>query len=588
MRVARRKPQRSKEELERIAREQEAKMRLEETLRKERAAEERQAIENDRRDREEEEERKRAKKEEQIRLMAQKDAKIVALANELESQKALYTAERTELETELERMVYLKESLLNEISSLRSEGEETQRHLLEDRAQVVAENGDLQSSLAEERAAHGRSRDESGKHRQRLEEQLATVTKNLETLTNEKERGDREMSIRIKSLERELEKVNTLNGTLQEVLESREADDRKNVTLMQLLNNQLDETKRKSQEIVDEERAIATKFKQENITLEAKNQHLKEENDLLKREKEQIQRQAEADLHDYQSKVEQLKFDMKYLHSELHSFKSQCNKQQGEVTRVKASATAETQSARLELETLHKRVEELESLLRRKDREHFDKATFLNAQIANNRTIIAQLQQKLKSEREDREHETKAIMTEVENKKSALQLMNAEMDKKKSVAGDIEMKLSSDNSILKSTVYQLQAALVDREKEMDAMEAQKDEEIRRLRRKLDENFIPHRNDVALASIGDTDKPLEAVLGEKVAKLTRDMEHRAKASNEVEVRLKAQLSNQGLIIDSLQAELAKVKADCEDEIKLLEADNRYLKDTLETNCIPYKH
>lgn len=563
-------------------------MRLEETLRKERAAEERQAIENDRRDREEEEERKRAKKEEQIRLMAQKDAKIVALANELESQKALYTAERTELETELERMVYLKESLLNEISSLRSEGEETQRHLLEDRAQVVAENGDLQSSLAEERAAHGRSRDESGKHRQRLEEQLATVTKNLETLTNEKERGDREMSIRIKSLERELEKVNTLNGTLQEVLESREADDRKNVTLMQLLNNQLDETKRKSQEIVDEERAIATKFKQENITLEAKNQHLKEENDLLKREKEQIQRQAEADLHDYQSKVEQLKFDMKYLHSELHSFKSQCNKQQGEVTRVKASATAETQSARLELETLHKRVEELESLLRRKDREHFDKATFLNAQIANNRTIIAQLQQKLKSEREDREHETKAIMTEVENKKSALQLMNAEMDKKKSVAGDIEMKLSSDNSILKSTVYQLQAALVDREKEMDAMEAQKDEEIRRLRRKLDENFIPHRNDVALASIGDTDKPLEAVLGEKVAKLTRDMEHRAKASNEVEVRLKAQLSNQGLIIDSLQAELAKVKADCEDEIKLLEADNRYLKDTLETNCIPYKH
>jgi len=588
MRVARRKPQKSKEELERIAREQEAKIRLEETLRKERTAEERQQLENEKRDFEEEEERKRAKKEEQIRIMSQKDSKIVALANELESQKALYTAERTELETELERMVHLKESLLNEISSLRSEGEETQRHLLEDRAQVVADNGDLTSALADERAAHGRSRDESGKHKQRLEEQLATVTKNLDALTNEKEKNDREMSSRIKSLERELEKVNTLNNTLQEVIESREADDRKNVTLMQLLNNQLDETKRKSQEIVDEERAIANKLKQENITLDAKLQHLKEESDLVKREKEQIQRQAEADLHDYQSKVEQLKFDMKYLHSELHSFKNQCNKQQGEVTRVKASATAETSSARLELETLHKRVEELESLLRRKDREHFDKATFLNAQIANNRTIISQLQQKLKAEREDRDHESKSIMAEVETKSSALQIMSAEMDKKKSAAGDVEMKLSSDNSILKSTVYQLQAALVEREKELDTVEAQKDEEIRRLRRKLDENFIPHRNDVALTTIADSSQPLETVLGEKVAKLSRDLEHRAKASNEVEVRLKGQLSNQGLIIDSLQAELSKVKTESEEEIKLLESENGYLKKTLETNCIPYKH
>eukprot|EP00758_Cryptobia_borreli_P003184 Tbor_TRINITY_DN3588_c0_g1::TRINITY_DN3588_c0_g1_i1::g.2945::m.2945 len=575
----------SKEELERLALANEERLQLEELIRKEREAEERQVKENERRDYEEEEERKRMKKEEQLRLIAQKDARILALVNELESQKMSFTAERIEIEVELERTTHLKDSLLNEISCLRSEFEDVQRNLLEDRALVIADNDELKKNLQEERYAWKQSEEEADMKIEALANHLNATNIELDNLQKEKEANDREMASKIKSQERELEKVNSLNMTLQDVIENREADDRKNVTLMQLLNHQLDETKRKSQEVLDEQRLAHDKVKRQLMTAEAKVQCLSEENDLLKREKIQMQRQSESDLHDYQSKIEQLKFDMKYLHSELSSFKNQCTKQQNDMNEIKSSADSETQSAKLEAETKSKHVEELESLLRRKDREHFDKTTFLNAQISNNRTIISQLQQKLKAERDERQNEVSKAVSEIEAKNIALQLVSDEMDKKRNAAGDVEMKLSSDISILKSTVYQLQSALVDSEKETNAIVAARDEEIYRLRRKLDENFIPHRNEITAA---DADKSIEVILGEKCSKLTHDIDMSNKVAQEVEVRLKGQLANQGLIIDTLQAELAAAKSDRQEEVVLLESENSHLKQTLELNCIPYKN
>lgn len=575
----------SKEEQERIARELAEKARLEELLLKEKEAELRQESENDRRDFEEAEERKRAKKEEQIRLMAQKDSRILSLATELESQKVLHSAERSELETELERLLQLRESLLNEISALRSESDETIRALIDERGRVVDDHQRVSKDLDDVRAEYRQFKDDTHREQTAMKELHESLTKDLNAVTSDKERGEREMTMKIKSLEREVEKLATLNTTLQEVVESREADDRKNVTLMQLLNNQLDESKRRSQEILDEERAQSARLKQLNVGLEAKVQQLNDELDLLKREKEQLQRQSESDLHDYQSKIEQLKFDMKYLHSELHSFKNQCTKQQQEVTNVRASALAEGQTAKLETETLQKRVEELEVLLRKKDREHFDKSTFLNAQIANNRTIISQLQQKLKAEQEGRDSEVRTMQSQLEDKSMALITMSSDMEKKRAAAGESEMRLASDNSILKSTVYQLQAALVDREKEMDTIVATKDEELHRLRRKLDENFIPHRSDLIAA---DDAKPVDIIMGEKLTKLTRELELRNKTSQEVELRYKGQLSNQGLIIDSLQAEVAKIGSDAEEAKRKFEAENAYLKELLDTHHVPYKN
>lgn len=578
----------SAEEKARIEREEQERLSFEEKLRQEKEAEERQRQENAKRDEEEAKERKRLKKEEQLRLLAEKEATIIRLTAELDAEKSRNVSERHELQAELERMLQLKDALLNEISALKSEAEETQRRLLEERAALLTD-------LSKTRSALDKSKADASSSEAALREENTTLgaladkaKKEYDALLKLKESNERDYISRTKNLEREMEKLTSLNKTLQEVIEAREADDRKNVTLMQLLNNQLDENKRRAQEILEEERQRCNAAKQEVVVLEARVEQLKEELEQVTREKDQIRRQSESDLHDYKEKLEQLKFDMKYLHSELHSYKSQCSKQQQETATVKAAAASETQNAKFEVETQLKKIEELETLARRKDREHYDKVTFLNAQIANNRTIISQLQQKLNREREERQAEIDSVSSELQAKTKAIQGLSSDLESRKAAAGDVEVKLNADIAILKTTVFQLQAALVDKEKELDVATATKDEEIRRLRRKLDEHFIPHRNEITPSA--DSSAPevsVEQVLTEKVNKLTRELEVKNRASLETETRLKAQLTNQNHLIDSLQAELLKTKEESAEEIKVLQSENARLRQTLDVNFVPYK-
>jgi hypothetical protein len=575
----------SKEELERIAREQEELQRIQELLQREGEAEDRQRRENERRDVEENEERKRAKKEEQMRLMAEKDSRILLLTTELDSQKTLFSSERFELEAELERMLQLKDSLLNEVSVLRAEGDDIQRKLLEERNEVTysldtanQNNRKLQNELAA-------LSDSNQKEVAELSTNFRDAQQQLEALSATHKRLDWESSSRIKNLERELEKSKALINTLQEALQERNEEDRRNVTLLQMLNHQLDENKQRSQKLLEEEREKTQKVKKDLLAAETLIKQLQEENDLHRREKEAFKRQSESDLQDYKSKLEQMKFDMKYLHTELHSFKALCTKHQQESTQVKTSAAAETSNARIEVDSVNKKVEELESLIRRKDREHFDKVTFLNAQISNNRTIISQLQQKLSRERDEHVADTSAVTTEVQEKALTIQSLHSDLEKKKSTAYENEAKLSSDISILKSTVFQLQAALVEREKQLESSRAAQNEEIRRLRSKLDEHFIPHRNEESGAF--SEEKSVETTLSEKVSFLTRELELRNKVALENEQRMKGQVSNQNQIIDSLQEELHKTKSEWRAEVKLFDDEIGRLKKTLDVHFIPYQ-
>lgn len=589
----------SKEELDRIQREEEERTRLEAVLKLEKEAEERQRLENEARDAAEAKERKRAKKEAQLRLLAEKEATIVTLSTELSVMQSSFSSERAELQDELHRMLQLRESLLNEISALRSETDSAQRRLLDERATLADE-------LGQEKAAHKhdlqrlhqcqealRVSDETGTSR------ANQLQKECTALQQQKDTTERELVSKVRNLERELEKVTALNKTLQEVIEARESDDRKNVTLMQLLNNQLDENKRRSQEALEEEKVRCAQLRRDLATSDAHVLRLTEQSELLQREAEHGKKQAEADMHDAKAKLEQLKFDMKYLHSELHSYKSQLAKQQQESATIKSDSQAETENCRLSLETQTKKVDELETLLRRKDREHFDKVTFLNAQISNNRTIIAQLQQKMSKEREDRAAEAQLLQSSLTGKAASVTALQDDIDRRKVASTEVELKLNSDISILKTTVFQLQSALVDKEREFDTVTASKDEELRRLRRKLDEHFIPHRNEIRSIAAGSQgegggggggggagERSVESVLNDKVAQLTRELELAQRSGLDTETRLKAQIANQNHIIDSLQVELLKVKDDSNEEIQVFRAEVKRLRVVLEANYIPY--
>jgi hypothetical protein len=578
------KSSQSREELERVQREQEERERLEALIRLEKEAEEFQHRENEERDAAEYREKKRLKKEAQQKLIAEKDTAIATLSLQLSAMQTAFSAERSELEDELRRKQQLCDSLQNEMSAQRSEFDETTQRILYDRDDLAVRCQRLAKEMEEMQATS------QSMERQRTEQDSQATTaigrlrQELDRTIDIKNATERDMTYRINSLEREVEKLTSVNKTLQEVIEARESDDRKNVTLMQLLNNQLDENKRRHQELLDEERLRSKKLQQDLSLIETANRQLADDKTALESEVQRARDQSEREIAEFKSKVDQLKFDAKYLAAELQQYKLQLQQTREESTSVKTDAAHEVQDARVLLEAQTKKVEELEALIRRKDRESFDKITFLNAQVSNNRTIINQLQQRLSKEREERVTELSTVSTELDRKANAVQSMHDDIEKRKMASGEVEMKLNADIAILKTTVFQLQAALVDRERELDSMGAAKDEEVKRLRQKLDEHFIPHRNEIEASEGGRAN---ENDLHDKIGRQQRELEAKTKANLESEARLKAQIANQNHIIEALQAEQHQSTEEHESQCRELQQEVSRLRTTLDLHSIAYR-
>jgi len=574
------KKNQSAEEQKRLAEEEARRQELENIMRLEKEAEELQRRENELRDAAELREKKRLKKEAQLKLMAEKDAQINSLASQLSALQTSFSAERAELEGELRRQRQLADSLDNALSVSKTEADEIQRTVLAERDAFATRIQLLEAELKETKASNAQMTADFDARDKDSASQVAKLTTQNTKLTEDKAAMERELSHKIKSLERELEKITSVNSTLQDVIEARESDDRKNVTLMQLLNNQLDENKRRSQEMLDEERLRVKNLQQQVATAEADFKQLQSDKGLLEQELALARDTHEREVGDFKAKIEQLKFDSKYLSAELQQYKKDLAQLQEEAAATKTEAATESQDAKLAVEAAQKKNAELEALLRRKDREHFDKVTFLNAQISNNRTIISQLQQRLNKEREEHVAEVTSASTELDRKAASVQSLHEDAEKRKIAAAEVEMKLNSDIAILKTTVFQLQSALVDRERELETATAAKDEEVRQLRSKLDEHFIPHRSIEGSAGSGD-----DATA--KLERAQRDLEVQSKTFLESEARLKAQIANQNHIIDALQTEMHTAKEERETEKAEMAKEITRLRQTLDVHEIPYR-
>jgi len=574
------KKNQSAEEQKRLAEEEARRQELENIMRLEKEAEELQRRENELRDAAELREKKRLKKEAQLKLMAEKDAQINSLASQLSALQTSFSAERAELEGELRRQRQLADSLDNALSVSKTEADEIQRTVLAERDAFATRIQLLEAELKETKASNAQMTADFDARDKDSASQVAKLTTQNTKLTEDKAAMERELSHKIKSLERELEKITSVNSTLQDVIEARESDDRKNVTLMQLLNNQLDENKRRSQEMLDEERLRVKNLQQQVATAEADFKQLQSDKGLLEQELALARDTHEREVGDFKAKIEQLKFDSKYLSAELQQYKKDLAQLQEEAAATKTEAATESQDAKLAVEAAQKKNAELEALLRRKDREHFDKVTFLNAQISNNRTIISQLQQRLNKEREEHVAEVTSASTELDRKAASVQSLHDDAEKRKIAAAEVEMKLNSDIAILKTTVFQLQSALVDRERELETATAAKDEEVRQLRSKLDEHFIPHRSIEGSAGSGD-----DATA--KLERAQRDLEVQSKTFLESEARLKAQIANQNHIIDALQTEMHTAKEERETEKAEMAKEITRLRQTLDVHEIPYR-
>jgi chromosome segregation ATPase len=224
-------------------------------------------------------------------------------------------------------MLQMKDALLNELSQTRSDLEQTvqssnlERSTLQRRIDRLVEDFEAVTQTRDLLQTDVREREE------RARATLERHTTESSHLRSTSEQMERDLRTKVQHLERELERSAALTKTLQEVIETREADDRKNVVLMQLLNNQLDENKRRSTEVLEEERTRSRKLLNDLQDAELKVKHLTEENSLHRKEKDEIRKAAEESLHDYKSKLDQVKFDVKFLHSELNIYKSKLTKQ---------------------------------------------------------------------------------------------------------------------------------------------------------------------------------------------------------------------------------------------------------------------
>ncbi|CCD15325.1 unnamed protein product, partial [Trypanosoma congolense IL3000] len=211
-------------------------IRLQQLRLQEAEAEEIQKRENERRDREEQEERIILWKEEQIRILREKEGKVKELMAKVEQLTASLKEERAASEIQVEQLVLMRDTLLNEVSLLRLEVEEKQKLLVQERHTT-----ELQLSSMREETDRALKAVEADNERLRVDLQCAKDDQaeyrlKMEARIDEKEAELREHTLKICAVERELEKAIAMNRSMQEVVEAREVDDRKNVTLMQMLN----------------------------------------------------------------------------------------------------------------------------------------------------------------------------------------------------------------------------------------------------------------------------------------------------------------------------------------------------------------
>ncbi|RNF26728.1 paraflagellar rod component Par4 [Trypanosoma conorhini] len=560
-------------------------LRLKQLYALESEAEELQKRENDRRDREEQEERLILWKEEQARIIREKEGKVKELMAKVEQLTTSLRDERAASESQVEQLVLMRDSLLNEVSLLRVELEEKQRLLLHERQNAelklcsVREEADkniksLSDEIEEVRTDFGVFKAEHAEYAAKMEE----------TLDN-KEAEIRGQVSKIGNLQRELEKALAMNRSLQEVVEAREADDRKNVTLMQLLNAQLDENKRRYEERFEEERRRLGMAKEEVLQLETRCAKLRDEVEALNSENAEVKLKSDVVLREYRQQLEQVRSDSAYLVAELQALQERASQEAEATQTTRASLEGELQNTLVDLEASQKRMEELELLLRRKERETFDKITFLNAQVSNNRTIISQLQQKLLHEQKLHETELSRNFDETREKEKELDAVRSSLSQKHDAAKEREAQLMSEVAVLKSTTFHLQTALQDAQRSLEVVTAAKDEEIKRLCNLLDAHFIPHRR--TIEGEVTTYEGTIAILSEKVGELTREMEVREQLALENETHLKARIANQEEVIEALQEDLRRSEARRREEVRSVEDEVARLKKTLEIHFIPYE-
>ncbi|KAK7198057.1 paraflagellar rod component par4 [Novymonas esmeraldas] len=546
-------------------------------------AEEFQRSENERRQHDEQEERMAFLRDEQLRIMREKDRRIDEVMQQLTRVTSAMQDDRTGYESQIHQLSTLRDALLNEESLLRVEMEELHGILQQERSSHSAYVQQLRDTLEAERGA-------SQKEKQQLRSQVCEATagmednkRQLQLACESKESAEHEFKVRECNLERELEKALSMNKALQDAVEGRENEDRKNVTLLQLLNAQLDTDKRRYEADLCEERERTSRAQGEVSSLEAKVKETQRELDAVKSDAQVARQSCEDELREYKQLTEQVKFDAEYLHREMESMRVEHAATVEKLESAMSATQVELLQCQVELEVSQKKNSELEALLRRKEREHFDKVTFLNAQVANGRTAIAQLQGRMDKERAVHGDELQRHNDVVERTMQELERVSNAESVQARERHMYEQRLMVDMDGLKATIKDLRTRAAEQDDAYEELRALKESEIDRLSGILDAHFIPHRQDVEAARASNRADELFLV-SEQLRSVKKEMALREAAAKETERWLRARIAEQVEVIDSLQLDLKRTELGRSESIRTLKDEVGRLRKTLEVHSI----
>ncbi|CAG9568182.1 putative paraflagellar rod component par4 [Leishmania major strain Friedlin] len=547
-------------------------------------AEEFQRSENERRQHDEQEEHIAFLRDEQLRIMHQKDRRIDEVMQELTRVTSAMQDDKSSYESQIHQLSTLRDALLNEENLLKVEMEELHGILQQERGSHAAYVQQLRETLETERGLHQ-------EERQHLRCQVCEATAGMEDSKRQlqlacelRESAEHEFKVKVRDLERELEKALTMNKALQDAVEGREIEDRKNVTLLQLLNVQLESDKRRYEEDLCEERERTSRTQEEVSNLEAKLKETQRELETFKEEARTARQLCVDELHECKLLTEQLKFDAKYLQSEMESMRAEHAAEVEKREATQGAMQAELQQCRVELEASQKKNDELEALLVCKEREHFDKVTFLNAQISNGRTAIAQLQGKMEKERVEHGNELQRHNDAIQQSMQELERINSAESAQARERHMYEQQLVTDLDTFKQTIRDLRTRMMAKDEAYEQLRELKEGEIERLRGILDAHFIPHRQNVEISRESSRVDEL-LLVSEQLRGLKKEMALKETAAEETERWLRARIAEQVEVIDSLQLDLKRTELSRNEGIRTLKDEVERLRKTLEVHCIP---
>eukprot|EP01065_Artemidia_motanka_P020058 TRINITY_DN24028_c0_g1_i1.p1 TRINITY_DN24028_c0_g1~~TRINITY_DN24028_c0_g1_i1.p1 ORF type:complete len:590 (+),score=256.80 TRINITY_DN24028_c0_g1_i1:71-1840(+) len=567
----------SREEQERLQALEEERLILARLHALERAGEALSAEECKTRDRAEARERRRQRREERAVAIGVREAAIMSLSAQTNDLNRSYAAERAELQDRIERLTCLRVALEHDVARVEAELADARCEHETSMGKQAREVAALRERLegAEERLLAAEQLLSEERVSSARQEQLLTVR--CETSEARHCRTETKLRDECRRLEREAEMERATAAALQEALQERERQDEHSIALLRLLRAQLDDAKQQGQRGIlaaeAENAALAARLHASEATAQELHTALQR----AQKERDDVAGAAQNDASSWSAKLDEMRRSAAHVESELALMKLRHTDEKQQLSK----RVAEVEDAREHSDNLRLAAEEkadsLAGKLRGSDKELFDRVSDLSAELARERRLRALEAESHARVRRELEEEMERRIRE----RSAAEEERSQLRHDATTAVEIaakDMRQSGELGQLKVACFQLQALVVQKDRENEVLAADVDELKKRLeRQRADAQRDDDMKQVPKAS----GEAAQELLQEQVRRLTVELDDCRSAYSGRETELRARVANLTQMFDDVSEQLRRSR---DSDAASLAAENRRLQALIDSGSL----